>query len=212
MPLVGSVCTGYGGIEMALREVLGTGRPEWVADNDAGVVKILQARYPGIPNLGDISAGVEWRSVTPVDILASGFPCTDLSCAGGRAGLHGQHSGVWVHVFRAIAEQRPSLVCLENVRGICSAKANSHLEYCPGCMGDRKDRIVRALGVVFGDLAGIGFDAEWCCVRACDIGAPHERKRIVILAWPAPDADDELLAADSRGVAARPAGGQRAAA
>lgn len=180
----GSLCTGYGGIEMAVHAVFGTGRPHWVADNDPGVCKILEARYPGIPNLGDITL-TDWHDVDPVDILSTGFPCTNLSSAGDRTGLDGKQSGVWAYAFRGIAALRPRRVIIENVRGICSAKANSELEYCPACMGDRPDRVVRALGAVLGDLAGIGYDAEWCGVRASDIGACHRRERIVILAWSA---------------------------
>jgi DNA (cytosine-5)-methyltransferase 1 len=187
-PRIGSLCSGYEGIGMALTSLLG-GSLAWVADNEPSSAAVLEARHPGVPNLGDI-ATVNFGAIERVNILTAGFPCQDVSCAGARAGLgEGTRTGVWTHVARAIEEQRPDLVLLENVRGLTSAKADCDLEYCPGCMGDRPDRIMRALGAVLADLAEIGFDAEWECVPASSVGAPHKRERIFILAWaPAPDA------------------------
>jgi DNA (cytosine-5)-methyltransferase 1 len=168
---------------MALVAMLG-GSLAWVADNDPSAAIALKTHHPDVPNLGDIT-NVDFTEVEQVEILCAGFPCQDVSCAGARAGLGpGTRTGVWSHVARAIAELRPPYVFLENVRGLTSAKAHSDLEYCPGCMGDREDRIVRACGVVFGDLASLGYDAEWHCVRASEVGAPHRRERIFILAWP----------------------------
>jgi DNA (cytosine-5)-methyltransferase 1 len=167
---------------MAVTQVLG-GSLCWTADNDLGASAVL-TRLPGVPNLGDIST-VNWAAFERPEILTAGFPCQDVSAAGRGAGLHGSRTGVWAHVVRAISTLRPRLVFLENVRGLLSARAGSHLEYCPGCMGDDPDRIVRALGTVLGDLAGLGFDAEWDCVPASDAGACHQRKRVFILAWDA---------------------------
>lgn len=112
----GSVCTGYGGLDMAAHEVLG-GELAWVADIDPGASAILAHRFPSLPNLGDISAA-DWSAVEPVDVLTAGFPCQDVSCAGGRAGLReGNRTGVWAYVARAIDELRPSLVVLEEREG-----------------------------------------------------------------------------------------------
>jgi DNA (cytosine-5)-methyltransferase 1 len=185
----GSLCTGYGGLDAAVHEVLG-GDLAWVADNDPGSSAILAHRLPSVPNLGDITA-TDWAAVEPVDVLTAGFPCQDVSCAGGRAGLReGNRTGVWAYVARAIGALRPSLVVLENVRGLLSAGADSDLESCPWCLGDSGDEsALRALGAVLGDLAGLGFDAEWQVVSAADAGAPHRRERVFILAWPAADAD-----------------------
>lgn len=167
---------------MAVTQVLG-GSLAWTADNDMGASAVL-TRFRGVPNLGDIST-VNWAAFERPDVMTAGFPCQDVSAAGRMAGLHGKRTGVWAHVVRAIRILRPGMVFLENVRGLCSAKAGSHLEYCPGCMGDDPDRIMRALGAVLGDLAGLGFDAEWDCVPASDAGACHQRKRVFILAWDA---------------------------
>jgi site-specific DNA-cytosine methylase len=116
--------------------------------------------------------------------------CQDVSCAGARKGLRaGNRTGVWSYVARAIGELRPSLVVLENVRGLLSAGADSDMEPCPWCVGDSGDEsALRALGAVLGDLADLGFDAEWTLVSAADAGAPHRRERVFILAWPAADA------------------------
>ena len=191
---MGSMCSGYGGLDMAVHEVLG-GEVAWVADMDPGACTILAQRLPGVPNLGDIT-GVDWSSAEPVDVLTAGFPCQDISLAGKRAGMRkGTRSGIWTYVAAAIDALRPSLVILENVRSLTSAAADSDVEPCPWCLGDSGEQsALRALGAVLGDLADLGFDAEWVCVGADDAGAPHRRKRIFIVAWPAADAP----AADER--------------
>ncbi|MFD8598383.1 DNA cytosine methyltransferase [Kitasatospora sp. NPDC059646] len=184
-PRIGSVCTGYGGLDMAVQAVLG-GELAWVADIDLGASAILAHRCPGVPNLGDITA-VSWADVAPVDVLTAGFPCQDVSSAGLRAGLaEGTRSGLWREVARAVRELNPSLVVIENVQGLRSARADGDVEPCPWCLGDGdRERAVRALGTVLADLAGLGFDAEWVSVRASDVGAAHQRERVFLLAWPA---------------------------
>src|ERR1017187_5199635 len=111
---IGSLCSGYEGLGMAVQEVLG-GELAFVADNDPGASKILAHRFPSVPNLGDITE-TDWAAVEPVDILTAGFPCTEVSCAGRRAGLReGTRTGIWSHVAAAARILRPSLVVLENV-------------------------------------------------------------------------------------------------
>lgn len=152
----GSVCSGYGGLEMGLSMVLDF-ELAWVADVDLGASKILAHRYPDVPNLGDITA-VDWDAVEPVDILLAGFPCQDISYAGRGEGIkEGTRSGLWKTIKDAARVLRPRLLFLENVAGIVVRR--------PG------------LDIVAADLAEIGFDAEWTCVRASDVGAPHQRDR-----------------------------------
>lgn len=160
----------------------------WVADNDEDASLVLATRYPDAPNLGDITR-VDWSSVEPVDIVLGGFPCQDVSQANQMDALgmvEGSRSGVWSHIAKAIGVLRPPLVFLENVRGLLSAKADCNMELCPGCMGDAaRERPMRALGAVLGDLASLGYDAEWQCVLASDVAAPHRRERVFILGWSA---------------------------
>ena len=114
-PRIGSLFSGYGGLEMGVQSVLG-GHTAWVSDIDPGACKILAHRYPGVPNLGDITQ-VDWATVPPVDILTGGSPCTDVSQAGQRKGMRpGTRSGLWASMCDAIDIIRPKLVIWENVR------------------------------------------------------------------------------------------------
>jgi len=155
--------------------------------------RLLAYRRPGIPNLGDITQ-IDWSAVDldpdRMLILTGGFPCQDLSLAGLGAGLRpGTRSGLWSHMAYAIACLRPDFVVIENVRGLLSADAACDLEPCPWCVGDDEGRPLRALGAVLGDLAELGYDAVWVGLRAADVGAPHPRFRVFVLAWPAADTD-----------------------
>jgi len=189
----GSLCTGYGGLDMAVEAVLGT-EFAWVADNAPVPAQILAHRYPDVPNLGDITQA-DWATAPAVNVICTGFPCKDVSTAGWRAGLRaGTRSGVWAHCARAIAVLRPSLVVIENVKGLRSAGADSNVEWCPWCMGEAgPEHLVRALGAVLGDLAGLGYDTQWVSVRADDAGAPHERERVFILGQTAADPLGDLV-------------------
>lgn len=156
-----------------------------MADIDPFACTILEHRFPGVPNLGDITE-ICYNKPEPIDLLAAGFPCQDVSVAGGREGLlQGNRTGLWAEVARAIDELRPPLVFLENVHGLRSAKAYSPVESCPVCMGNPDEKpLLRALGAVQGDLAALGYASVWDSVRASDIGAPHKRERVFILAYP----------------------------
>ena len=210
-PTHGSLFSGYGGIDIAVAEVFGA-RTAWVSDIDPGPCKVLGHRFPGVPNLGDITK-IDWADVDPVDILSGGSPCQDLSAAGRRAGMtEGTRSNLWVQMREAIATLRPKLVVWENVMGALSARATSELESDSGCVGGGADGpVLRALGRVLGDLAEIGFDAEWATIRASDVGAPHGRARVFLLAWPS-GSSPHSLCGGSGGWASEPeqAGGDDA--
>lgn len=171
---IGSLCTGYGGLDMAVMDVLDA-TTAWHCQYDPDdrhqyAAHILAHRWPEVPNHGDITA-IDWSQVEPVDVLTAGFPCQDLSYAGRGAGIQeGTRSGLWYSVADAIRALRPRLVFLENVRAIVNRR--------PG------------LDVVLASLADLGFDAEWLCLRASDVGAAHERERWFCLAWPAADPAD----------------------
>ncbi|MEU8199393.1 DNA cytosine methyltransferase [Microbispora amethystogenes] len=173
-PRIGSLCTGTGALDMAVMDVLG-GSIAWHCQYDPDdrrqyAARILEHHWPGVPNHGDIAAA-DWTQVEPVDVLTAGFPCQDLSYAGRGAGIkEGTRSGLWYAVARAVGALRPRIVVLENVRAIVNRR--------PG------------LDVVLASLAELGFDAEWLCVPASDVGAPHERFRWFLLAWLADPAGD----------------------
>ncbi|WP_230846390.1 DNA cytosine methyltransferase [Propionibacterium freudenreichii] len=171
---------------MGVQSVTG-GRVSWVSDVEPGPCTILDAHHPDIPNLGDVTA-IDWKSVEPVDVICGGSPCQDLSMAGRRAGMRpGTRSGLWESMLAAITTIRPRLVVWENVRGALSADAFTLRDLEPGSghLGDRPaGPSLRALGRVLGDLASIGYDAEWCCLRASDVGAPHRRERVFVVAHP----------------------------
>jgi len=183
---IGSLFSGYGGLDLAVANVTGA-EVAWHCEWDDAPSKILEKHFPGVPNYRDVSK-VDFSQVEQVDILTGGFPCQDLSMAGKRAGLKaGTRSGLWSEFARAIETIRPRLVVIENVRGLLSATAsNPEMEPCPFCMGDFGDGepTMRALGAVLADLADLGYDAKWRGVRAADAGAPHNRFRIFITAFP----------------------------
>ncbi|WP_228973427.1 DNA cytosine methyltransferase [Streptomyces sp. DH12] len=163
MPIL-ELCAGYGGLGMAVEALTGD-RVAYVAEVDEAACKILAVRYPDAPNIGDITA-YDWRQlVGQVDIITAGFPCQGLSNAGLRKGLADERSGIYVHVVEAVRILRPRLVFLENVAAIRS----------------------RGLDVIAADLAAIGYDLRWTCLRASDesVGFAHHRDRWFGLAVPA---------------------------
>ncbi len=155
---IGSLCTGYGGLDLAVHAVLG-GQLVWYAETDRHAQTVLAARFPGIPNLGDIRT-VDWTGIPPVDIVTAGFPCQNISDAGKRDGITGAQSSLWTAVADAVRVLRPRLVFVENVAAL----------------------LRRGLDVVHADLAALGYDTSWTCLRASDIGAAHRRDRLFLLA------------------------------
>lgn len=182
MTTVGSLFTGYGGLDMAVRMAIAPGaRVAWTSDVEPGPCRLAEVRWPGVPNLGDITQ-VDWSTVEPVDIICGGSPCQDLSLAGRRAGMASwTRSGLWESMFEAVKTLRPRLVVWENVRGSLTSGAFSLVEYKQGLLGEGAvGPVLRAAGRVVGDLASIGYDAQWCVVRASDVGAPHQRERLFL--------------------------------
>jgi DNA (cytosine-5)-methyltransferase 1 len=169
---------------MAVEHVFG-GTVVWHSEIDKAASKVLAHRYPDVPNLGDITEinWDNWKPMLEVDILCGGFPCQDVSAAGKRAGIKdGTRSGLWSVFAEAIDILRPSIVIIENVRGLLSATAH-RMESDATALGDRGTRpVLRAAGAVLGDLADLGYDAQWTTVAAADVGAPHRRERVFILA------------------------------
>lgn len=136
MTTVGSLFTGYGGLDMAVRMAIAPGaRVAWNSDVEPGPCTLAAVRWPDTPNLGDITK-IDWADVEPVDIICGGSPCQDLSSAGRRAGMaSGTRSGLWGSMFEAIKTMRPRLVVWENVRGALTSGAFSLVESEQGLLG-----------------------------------------------------------------------------
>lgn len=186
MTTIGSLFTGYGGLDMGVAMALDPGaRVAWTSDVEPGPCRLAEVRWPGVPNLGDITR-VDWADVEPVDIICGGSPCQDLSLAGKRAGMAtGTRSGLWESMAAAVETIRPRLVVWENVLGALSARAYSPVESEPGMLGTGTNGpLVRAAGRVCGDLASLGYDCRWAVVRASDAGAPHQRARFFLVGHP----------------------------
>lgn len=115
-----------------------------------------------------------WRG--KVDCIVAGFPCQDLSVAGKRAGLDGQRSGLFFEVCRIATDSGAQFMFLENVAGIASATATVMDE----AEGELEER---AAARVVGELADIGWHAEWLHLSASEVGASHGRERWFCLAW-----------------------------
>lgn len=167
------LCAGYGGLSLSI----GDKHPTWVSEIDPRASRVLQARFPCSPNLGDMPH-IDWMSAPGVDVLMGGTPCQDLSLAGRRAGMSPEtRSGLWSHMYRAAEELSPNVIIWENVAGARTARGG--------------DRGISALGRVVTDLASLGYGVAWDSVRASDVGAPHRRERVFVLAF-RPTAADTL--------------------
>lgn len=153
---IGSLCSGYGGLDLAVEAVFGA-ETVWHAEIDPAASKVLAYRWPGVPNLVDLTA-VDWDIIEPVDILTAGYPCQPFSSAGKRKGTEDERH-IWPFVREAIRRVRPRVTVLENVAG--------H----------------RSLGFdrVLGDLAEDGMYVRWTSLRAADVGAPHSRERVFLI-------------------------------
>jgi DNA (cytosine-5)-methyltransferase 1 len=157
MITIGSLCTGYGGLDIAARAVFG-GHTVWWSDVDPGAIAAMSVHEMFAPNIGDIKTA-DWSTIPAVDIITAGYPCQPFSNAGHRKGTDDPRH-LWPFVVRAVGILRPRIIVLENVA--------AHLR--------------RGFDVVLADLAEIRYDALWTVVRASDIGAPHRRERLFVVA------------------------------
>jgi DNA (cytosine-5)-methyltransferase 1 len=126
--------------------------------------RVLAKHWPDVPCYDDVRSLTAERlaadGIAPVDVICGGFPCQDISLAGKGAGLAGERSGLWREYARIIGEFRPRYVVVENVAALLG----------------------RGLDDVLGDLAALGYDAEWHCIPASAVGAPHRRDRLWLVA------------------------------
>ncbi len=150
---VGSLFTGYGGLDIAVG-----GDLAWYAEIEPAACQVLAHHYPNVLNLGDITK-IDWSQVEPVDVITGGYPCQPFSHAGNRKGKNDVRH-LWPNVLDAIRAIRPRYAILENVSG----------------------HLTLGFADVLADLAEIGWSCEWGTFRASDVGAPHRRERIFIIA------------------------------
>ena len=155
---VGSLFSGIGGLDLGL-ERSGM-NVVWQSEIDPYACKVLKKHWPKVVNHGDIKS-ITWGNIVRPDVICGGYPCQPFSTAGLRKGEQDPRH-LWPWVRQAISELRPRYAILENVRG--------HLS-----MGGMS---------VVGELASIGYDAEWRIVSAASVGAHHRRDRVVIVAYP----------------------------
>jgi len=150
--------SGIGGFALAARwagiETIG------FCEIDKYAQKVLKKNFPGVPIYDDVTK-LKGSQFKDIYLLTGGFPCQDISIAGKGAGLDGERSGLWTELHRIISEVRPKYALVENVPALT----------------------FRGGTRVIGDLTEIGYDCEWQIVGADDVGAPHRRKRIWIVAY-----------------------------
>jgi len=150
----GSLFSGIGGFDLGLERV--GMKCKWQVEIDEYATKILEKHWPKVRRYKDIK---EVKELEYVDVICGGFPCQDISNAGKRAGITGERSSLWKEYLRVIRMVRPKYVIVENVAAL----------------------INRGLDTVLADLASCGMDAEWDCIPASSIGAPHRRDRVFII-------------------------------
>jgi DNA (cytosine-5)-methyltransferase 1 len=167
MIALGSLFSGIGGLERGLERAIPGARTRWQVEIDPFCNRVLERHWPHAKrwkDVRDFATHLETygsaRRVGAVEVICGGFPCQDLSVAGNGAGLDGARSGLFFDALRVVRALRPRVVVLENVSAL----------------------LARGLGRVLGELAACGYDAEWDCVPASAVGAPHRRDRIFIVA------------------------------
>jgi DNA (cytosine-5)-methyltransferase 1 len=154
----GSLFAGIGGFDLGFER---SGMVcKWQVEIDDYATKVLEKHWPRVHRERDIrQCGA--TNLERVDVICGGFPCQDISYAGLGAGLDGERSGLFFEAIRVVRELRPRVVVLENVAAL----------------------LTRGLDRVLGTLAEIGYDAEWHCIPAASIGAPHIRDRVFIISY-----------------------------
>ena len=131
--------------------------------------KVLKKNWPGVPVYDDVRTITAERLAADgigVDVITGGFPCQDISVAGNQAGIEGERSGLWTECARLIGELRPRYAIFENVTNLLN--------------GERGAWFKRVLW----DISALGYDAEWHCIPASELGAHHHRDRVWIVAHP----------------------------
>jgi DNA (cytosine-5)-methyltransferase 1 len=178
-----SLCSGYGGLDLALEYVIGDTELVGYAEFDKDAASVMAHHWPDVPNYKDLTL-IDWHELVEleVDIITAGYPCQPFSLAGRRKGTNDARH-LWPYIAEAVRVLRPRYVFLENVPGHRS----------------------KGFGDVLGELAEAGYDAGWTSVRASEVGAPHIRERVFILATDSRRLDGD----EGRGPASGPEEGRR---
>ena len=159
-PTLGSLFAGIGGIDLGFERA--GFETVWQVEINEYCRKVLARHFPNAERYDDVRT-VGKHNLRPVDVIAGGFPCQDISNAGNQAGIdEGERSGLWREQHRIISLLRPSFAFMENVAALLG----------------------RGMARVIGDLAAIGYDAEWQVIPAKELGALHLRERVWIVAYP----------------------------
>lgn len=172
---IGSLFSGIGGLERGVEMAVPGVNIVWQAEMDPNARAVLASHWPAVRCYNDVKE-IDETAERP-DIICGGFPCQDISLAGAGAGITGPKSGLWAEFARIVGVLRPNLVFVENVAAI---------------LGRGLDRVLR-------DLAALGYDAEWETFLASDVGAPHRRDRLFLLAYADRERVRELAERDQRG-------------
>jgi DNA (cytosine-5)-methyltransferase 1 len=157
---VGSLFSGIGGLDLGL-ERAGM-KIVWQVEKDPYCQKVLKKHWPEVPCYGDIKE-IDFTAMPTVDLICGGFPCQPVSCAGKQQGDKDER-WLWPEFYRAICEARPRWILVENVPGLLSVSNG------------------RLFGGILGDLASIGYDAEWDLLSSEKLGAWHKRERLFLIA------------------------------
>ena len=176
---VGSLFAGIGGFDLGL-ERTGGFQVKWQVEIDPYCLKVLEKHWPHVKRYTDIKA-VQWEAVEPVDLICGGFPCQPVSVAGKRKGTSDER-WLWPEFVRCLGVLRPRYVLVENVPGLLTANDG------------------RAFADLLRDMAASGYDAEWDCIPAAAVGAPHRRDRLWLVAYAesSQDVSDTDYAASTR--------------
>lgn len=157
--------SGIGGFALGARMAGCEFNAHFFSEVDKYAIKVYTKHFPKAIGIGDITR-VNWQKLKKENrdqwFIVGGFPCQDISIAGKGEGIKGKRSGLWGEMFKAIRVLLPKYTIIENVAAIT----------------------FRGLDRVLADLATIGYDAEWTDIRARDMGFPHRRERIFIVAYP----------------------------
>ena len=169
--------SGIGGFSYAAEHLVGGFRTVQFVEREPYCQAILRKHWPAVPIHDDITTFQPEPG--SADVICGGFPCQDISLAGDQAGIkEGTRSGLFYELMRIIRVVRPRFVVLENVSAITSG----------------------GLDIVLGEMAAIGYDTEWACIQAADVGACHWRDRWWCVAFP-PAADTNHPRLEGRSVA-----------